>query len=76
VALAEGDSLVLYSDGLVGARGPAGKTYGESRLAEVLARCAGQPPAGVVRTIEGDHQAFRAGRALDELTILVLRRGR
>ena len=32
--------------------------------------------AGVVRTIEGDHQAFRAGRALDELTILVLRRGR
>jgi PAS domain S-box-containing protein len=76
VTLAEGDSLVLYSDGLVNAAGGPGERYGDMRLTEVLARCAGLPPAGVVQAIEEDHRGFREGRAMDEMTVLVLRRGR
>ncbi len=76
VTLAEGDSLVLYSDGLVNAAGGPGERYGDTRLTEVLARCAGLPAAGVVQAIEEDHRGFREGRAMDEMTVLVLCRGR
>jgi PAS domain S-box-containing protein len=76
IPLAAGDTLLLYSDGLVGARSPAGESYGEDRLTEVLARCAGQPPGAVVKAIEEDHGAFCGDQAVDEMTILALRRAR
>jgi PAS domain S-box-containing protein len=76
VVLAEGETLVLYSDGLVGSRGQAGDTYGETRLTELLARCAGQAPGTLVKAIEADHRAFCAGHPVDEVTILTLRRSR
>ncbi|GGO01889.1 hypothetical protein GCM10010116_03540 [Microbispora rosea subsp. aerata] len=76
LTLSAGEALVLYSDGLVGAQSPAGDNYGEQRLAEALARCAGQPPDAVVKAIEQDHRAFCAGHAIDEITLLTLRRSR
>ncbi|GII86222.1 hypothetical protein Ssi03_42120 [Sphaerisporangium siamense] len=79
VALAIGDTLVLYSDGLAGSRGRSGQAelaYGEGRLTEVLARCAGQPATSVVKAVEDDQRAFSGGQVLDETTILALRRAR
>jgi PAS domain S-box-containing protein len=76
VILSEGETLVLYSDGLVGSRGQDGEIYGENRLTELLARCAGQAPATIVKAIEEDHRAFHAGHPVDEMTILTLRRSR
>lgn len=76
LTLAEGEILVLFSDGLVGARSATGESYGDSRLTEALARCAGQPPGAVVKAIEEDHQAHCGSQAIDEITVLVLRRGR
>jgi serine phosphatase RsbU (regulator of sigma subunit) len=79
VALAQGETLVLYSDGLAGSRGRAGQAelaYGEGRLTEVLARCTGQAAAAVVKAVDDDHQAFCGGQALDETTVFALRRVR
>lgn len=73
---AEGEILVLFSDGLVGSRSATGESYGDGRLTEALARCAGQPPGAVVKAIEEDHQVFCGSRAIDEITVLVLRRAR
>ncbi|WP_433496862.1 SpoIIE family protein phosphatase [Sphaerimonospora sp. CA-214678] len=71
-----GETLLLYSDGLVGAQSAAGENYGEARLTELLARCVGQPPGAVVKAIEEDHRAFGGGHATDEVTVLALRRSR
>ncbi|GII54122.1 hypothetical protein Pth03_25110 [Planotetraspora thailandica] len=76
LTLAAGETLVLYSDGLVGSLSDAGETYGEGRLTEVLARCVGQPPATVVKAIEDDLVSFRGGHPSDEITVLVLRKAR
>ncbi|WP_327045274.1 SpoIIE family protein phosphatase [Microbispora sp. NBC_01189] len=76
LTLSAGETLVLYSDGLVGSQSPAGDNYGEDRLTEVLARCAGQPPSTVVKAIEEDHRGFCGTHAVDEITVLTLRRSR
>ncbi|WP_055482968.1 SpoIIE family protein phosphatase [Sphaerimonospora mesophila] len=71
-----GETLLLYSDGLVGAQSTAGENYGEARLTELLARCVGQPPGAVVKAVEEDHRAFCGSHATDEVTVLALRRSR
>ncbi|GIH68347.1 SpoIIE family protein phosphatase [Sphaerimonospora thailandensis] len=71
-----GETLLLYSDGLVGAQSADGENYGEARLTELLARCMGQPPGAVVKAIEEDHRAFCGSHATDEITVLALRRSR
>ncbi|GAB3164991.1 SpoIIE family protein phosphatase [Microbispora hainanensis] len=76
LTLSAGETLVLYSDGVVGSQSPAGDNYGEQRLTEALARCSGQPPGAVVKAIEEDHQAFCGSHAVDEITVLTLRRSR
>ncbi|MEV0968402.1 SpoIIE family protein phosphatase [Microtetraspora glauca] len=76
LTLTAGETLLLYSDGLVGSRDAEGESYGEGRLTEVLTRCAGQPPGIVVKAIEEDHRAFSGDHILDEITMLTLRRSR
>ncbi|GII26573.1 SpoIIE family protein phosphatase [Planotetraspora mira] len=76
LTLTAGETLVLYSDGLVGSQSDEGTVYGEGRLTEVLARCVGQPPGTVVKALEEDHQAFCGSHAIDEITVLVLRKSR
>jgi sigma-B regulation protein RsbU (phosphoserine phosphatase) len=76
IALSAGETVVLYSDGLIGSQSAAGETYGEGRLTEVLTRCVGQPPGVVVKAIEEDHRAFTGTHTVDEMTVLALRRAR
>ncbi|GAA4556388.1 SpoIIE family protein phosphatase [Planotetraspora kaengkrachanensis] len=76
LTLSAGETLVLYSDGLVGSQSDEGAVYGEGRLTEVLARCVGQPPGTVVKALEDDHQAFCGSHVIDEITLLVLRKSR
>ena len=71
--LTSGQTLVFYSDGLVTSRNDQGEAYGESRLADVLARCVGRSPADVVKAVEEDRHAFSGGRVWDEVVILALR---
>ncbi|MFF5212520.1 SpoIIE family protein phosphatase [Streptosporangium sp. NPDC000396] len=73
LTLTTGQTLVFYSDGLVASRNEQGEAYGESRLADVLARCVGQPSAAVVKSVEEDRHVFSGGRVWDEIVILALR---
>lgn len=76
VALAEGDLLVLFTDGIVEAQNPAGDMFGAERLEALLA----DGPAGrvdaVLDRIEAEVRVFRAGaEPSDDATIMILRAG-
>ncbi|MEU7899654.1 SpoIIE family protein phosphatase [Nonomuraea sp. NPDC049152] len=73
ITLAPGQTLVLYSEGLISSRGENGEPYGEERLADVLARSVEQPPSTVVKSIEEDRHGFSGGRVWDEIVVLALR---
>ncbi|MFG1695560.1 SpoIIE family protein phosphatase [Nonomuraea sp. NPDC049309] len=73
LTVAAGETLVLYSEGLVSSRNERGEPYGEERLADVLGRCAGQPPSAVVKTVEEDRHAFSGGQVWDEIVVFALR---
>ncbi len=68
------DALVLYTDGVSEATDAGGEEYGD-RLAGVLTRHHGLPPAALVERCVADVAAFR-GRApaADDLTIMAVRR--
>lgn len=73
LSLAEGDFLLLYTDGLTEARDAAGTEYGEERLAALLAGLAPRTAADVVAACLEDLHAQAATRE-DDLSLLVLRR--
>jgi sigma-B regulation protein RsbU (phosphoserine phosphatase) len=70
-ALAPGDRLVLYTDGITEGRNPAGEEFGEERLAESAARHRALPAdemlAAMLREVEG----FNAGVYEDDATLIV-----
>lgn len=73
ITLRVGETMVLYSEGLISSRNETGEPYGEERLADVLTRCAGQSPSAVVKAIEDDRNAFSGGQVWDEIVVLALR---
>lgn len=73
--LAPGDSLLLYSDGVIETEGPARELFGEARLAELLRGAAKLPAAELLARITGAIDAFRRGVAVtDDVTVLAIRR--
>ncbi|MDA0636375.1 SpoIIE family protein phosphatase [Nonomuraea sp. MCN248] len=73
ITLGVGETMVLYSEGLISSRNERGEPYGEDRLADVLSRCAGQAPSAMVKAIEADRNAFSGGQVWDEIVVLALR---
>jgi len=75
LAMAPGETLVLYSDGVIESQNQAGKEYGVDRLAAALARRPALRPKELVMAGLEDLVRFRAGApAGDDLTLLALRR--
>ena len=72
-ALAPGDTLVLYTDGLTDARRD-GELFGEDRLLAALASCPERSPQPLVDGIRAEITAF-ADDLRDDIQVLVLRRG-
>ncbi len=75
LALAAGDVLLLYSDGLYEGADLYGQPYGLARLKDLLARQAPAATASEVQAaIVADFNAFRGGAPLaDDLTAVVIK---
>jgi len=76
VALAAGDRLFLYTDGLVDAENESGDAFGPERLETLMARGGAADPAALLERIERAYQDHRGGMdAADDATLLVLKVG-
>ncbi len=75
IVLQTGESLFLYSDGLVETRNAAGEEFGAERLARLLAGFAGASAQELLEGCLAELADFRGNtRRPDDLTVLVLRR--
>jgi phosphoserine phosphatase RsbU/P len=75
LTLAQGDSVLLYTDGLTEARNPAGQEYGLPRIRALAARHTGKAPDGLISECLADLASFGQGlKQTDDLTLLVVRR--
>jgi phosphoserine phosphatase RsbU/P len=75
LALAQGDTLLLYTDGLTEARNRAGQEYGLQRIRTLAAQHMGIEPDGLVSKCLEDLSSFGEGlKQSDDLTLLVIRR--
>jgi serine phosphatase RsbU (regulator of sigma subunit) len=72
VVLAPGDTCLLYSDGVLEARG-SGDFFGEERLAATLPRCAGAPAAVVCEHLEQTVVSWLDGHDHDDVALLAIR---
>ncbi len=70
--LEPGDALVLYTDGVTEAGAPE-DPFGEERLAELLAGCAGSAADEIADEIVDTALAIQDGRPRDDIAVLVLR---
>ncbi len=74
IALARGETLFLYTDGVTEAMDDAGQLYSETRLEERLRRADGLPVAALTQAVANAVQAFAGGAPQsDDLTVLALR---
>jgi len=75
VELSPGDSLILYTDGIVEAMNPDGVEYGLERFAQVLQNLTAATPKEVVKGVITDLSQHVAGaEASDDITLVVARR--
>lgn len=74
-ALEPGDGILIYTDGVVDARGPGGELFGEARLRDLLERehASGRPPQEVLRRLVHSAQAHSIVRLRDDASMLYLR---
>ncbi len=74
IALAPGDVLVLYTDGVSEAESATREQFGEERIERAIARLADLPAADIVAGIVEDVRAWSRERGLnDDLTLLVVK---
>jgi sigma-B regulation protein RsbU (phosphoserine phosphatase) len=73
--LEPGDSLLLYTDGLIEALNPSGQEYGLERLSTVAAKRRARSARELASACVDDWRAFLAGtRKQDDLTVLAVQR--
>jgi sigma-B regulation protein RsbU (phosphoserine phosphatase) len=74
--LHEGETLVLYSDGITEAEDPSGQPFEESGLELVIERFADAGPGEIcAQAVKAVEAHAKDSRFTDDLTILVLKRG-
>ncbi len=69
--LAPGDTLALYTDGIVDALNKAGEEYGEDRLAASLKRYRKLGAKQIIDTIVDDVRQFGADEQFDDITLII-----
>jgi len=71
--LDDGDLLLMASDGVTEAAGPAGEPFGDDRLATALLAHRESRPSAVVRALADEVREFAGGRLTDDLTLVAAR---
>jgi serine phosphatase RsbU (regulator of sigma subunit) len=75
VDLARGDQVVIYTDGIVEARSPAGEWFGSDRLVELVTAHKRLPARDLVEHVILEARAFTGANDFeDDVTLVVLRR--
>ena len=69
--LAPGDTLALYTDGIIDALNKAGEEYGEDRLAAALKRHRKLETKQIIDTIVDEVRKFGDDEQLDDITLIV-----
>jgi serine phosphatase RsbU (regulator of sigma subunit)/DNA-binding NarL/FixJ family response regulator len=73
IRLAQGDTLLLYTDGLIDVQDPAGASYGEKRLRETVEAHAGQSSqeiqAGLLKVL---HNFMGDAPQADDITLVII----
>ena len=72
LSLAAGDTLVLYTDGVVDARDADGERFGEERLRSAVDGAAGGSAEAVAAAVDEAVAAFEPERTRDDRAIVVL----
>lgn len=76
-SLREGDTLVLYTDGITEAENPDEEEFGERRLEQVCVRNRELPLGGLAAALEVELEAFANGVPFaDDRTVVMVRRER
>jgi phosphoserine phosphatase RsbU/P len=70
-ALAPGDRLVFYTDGITEGRNPGGEEYGEERLSEAASRHRGLPAEEMLAAVLREVEDFNKGAYEDDATLIV-----
>jgi serine phosphatase RsbU (regulator of sigma subunit) len=74
VPIVAGDTLVLYTDGLIESPGPDDHPCGRERLRSLLFQVMDEPPSVIATKLMSDLKAFTASTPqLDDIAILVVR---
>jgi serine phosphatase RsbU (regulator of sigma subunit) len=73
VALAPGDALVFYTDGVIEARAGNNHSLDEEGLLELVATCAGADADAIAARVEDAAVAAQDGSPRDDIAVLVLR---
>jgi serine phosphatase RsbU (regulator of sigma subunit) len=76
VGLDPGDTLAVYTDGLIEVRNAAGKEFGVQRLTDIVCGAAPDDAEAIVKRCFDDVTSFAPGRLRDDVTIALLCRGR
>jgi serine phosphatase RsbU (regulator of sigma subunit) len=72
VSLGEGDTLLLYTDGVTEARDATGRLLGEARLRSLLADCVGMTSQSISERIEQVAMEHLRGRPHDDIAVLAI----
>jgi serine phosphatase RsbU (regulator of sigma subunit) len=70
-----GDTLAVYTDGLIEVRNAAGKEFGLQRLTDLVCGAAPDDAEAIVKRCIDDVTSFAPGRLRDDVTIALLCRG-
>jgi serine phosphatase RsbU (regulator of sigma subunit) len=70
-AIARGDRLVFYTDGITESRNAAGDEYGEDRLADAAGRLRALPAQEMLSAMLEDITAFNGGTYEDDATLII-----
>ena len=75
ISIGEGESIFLYTDGVVESRSAEKEEFGDERLKAFLSDHAGEPPSVMVRNLREQLKEFSAsGPLFDDTTMVVVRR--